>query len=178
MHVGLNHKYIRIWINFRFRILWQLGGLSSVVAKGCPSSFQSFVSRSCHFVNCGFQWFVNYSISDIYYPTCARLSFERLSFDISKDSLSKDGPAQFGPIIELLDAIPDSALSSKQVVPHPSKHNLHKYHDLGSEPTVWTETWSTSIRIGPNNPKIAFPRSGDRPRDRQIRFIWGSGIGK
>ena len=57
-----------------------------------------------------------------FYPTCAGLSFERLSVDISKDSLSKDSlskdvPAQFGPIIELLDAIPDGTLSSKQVVP-------------------------------------------------------------
>ena len=50
--------------------------------------------------------------------------------------ISKDGPAQVDPIIAFLDAIPDSTLSSKQVVPHPSEHNLHKCHDLDLESTV------------------------------------------
>ena len=91
-------------------------------------------------------------------PTCAGLPFERLSFDtpkdsLSKDSLSKDSPAQFGARIELLDAIPDSTLSSKQVVPHPSKHDLHQRHDLPPEATVSAKSWSKSIRIGPNKPK-------------------------
>jgi len=69
-------------------------------------------------------------------PTCAELSFEKMSFENSKDSRSKDGPAQFGPISVLWDAIADSTLSSKQVVPHPSKHNLFKCHDLDPESTV------------------------------------------
>ena len=54
----------------------------------------------------------------------------------SKDSVSKDGPAQVGPIIEFLDAVPDSTLSSKQVVPQPSKHDLHKFEGLDPESTV------------------------------------------
>jgi len=66
---------------------------------------------------------------------------------LSKDGLSKDGTEQIRPIIGLLDALPDSTLSSKQVVPHPNKHNLYKYHDLGPESTVWAETESKSFRI-------------------------------
>jgi len=41
---------------------------------------------------------------------------------------------------------------------------------FGSEPTVWAETWSKSIRTGPNKPKMQFPGSGDRPPDRKTRF--------
>jgi len=74
-------------------------------------------------------------------PTCMGLSVERLSFEISKgnlskDNVSKDGPAQFGSLIELWDTIPESSLSRKQVVTHPSKHNLHKCNGLGPESTV------------------------------------------
>jgi len=90
--------------------------------------------------------------------------------NLSKDSFSKDGPAQIGPIIEILDEIPESTLNSMQVVAHPRKQNLYKCHDLGPEPTVWAETWSTSIRIDVNKPTMAFPRSGDRPRDRKVGF--------
>ena len=71
------------------------------------------------------EWFSNrvskeqiemYNACNTYDPTCAGLPFERLSFDISKN-----GSAQFGPIIQLEDAIADNTLSSKQVVPLPSK---------------------------------------------------------
>jgi len=55
----------------------------------------------------------------------------------------KDGPAQVGPTIECLVATPESTLSSKQAVPHPSKHNLHKWHNLSLESTVWAETLFT-----------------------------------
>jgi len=91
--------------------------------------------------------------------------------DIShKSSSSKDGPVQVGPIIGLLDAIPENALSSKQGLPQPSKHNLHTCHDLGLESMVCADTWSTSIGIAVNRPKMACPSSGDRPRDRKIGF--------
>jgi len=61
----------------------------------------------------------------------------------SKDSLSKDGPAQVGPIIALLDAIPDSTLSSKQVVPHPNKHNFHKCK-------IYVQIRSFELKLGPH----------------------------
>ena len=35
---------------------------------------------------------------------------------------------------------------------------------------VWAETWSKSIRLDSNNLTIAFPRTGDRPRDRKLGF--------
>ena len=96
-------------------------------------------------------WAVKLKVASPINPTCAGPSFERLSFDILKDSLSKDIPAQFESIIKLLD-------------------NLHKYQYLVPESMVRAETFSRSIRLGPNNPKVASPRSGDRPWHRKIGF--------
>jgi len=58
----------------------------------------------------------------------------RLTF--SKNNHSKHDAAQFGPIVDFVDAIPGSTLSSKQLVPQLSKHNCYKWHDMGPESTV------------------------------------------
>jgi len=40
--------------------------------------------------------------------------------------------------------------------------------NLTASVTSWSKrTWNTSIRIGPNNPKITFPTHGARPRNRK-----------
>jgi len=119
----------------------------------------------------------------LYWFQPARDGLLKDCFDISKTVFQKTvfqktvPCSQFGPIIELLDAIPDSTLSAKQVVPQPSEHNSHKCHDVDPESTVWTEILYKSIRISLNKPKKAFPRSGDRPRGRKIKFA-GPGPGK
>ena len=73
-----------------------------------------------------------YARFEIHLKKCQSLQI----YQPARDRLLKDGPVQVGPIIEFLEAVPDSTPSSKQMVPHPSKHNLHKCIDLDPESTV------------------------------------------
>ena len=64
--------------------------------------------------------------------------------------MSINGPSQawirIRYVIQFLGWIPDSTLSSKQVVPHPSKQNLHKYHEIMSHPSkLRFETWFVHV---------------------------------
>jgi len=149
--VWLFGDVMNIWVRMPSHLMFII--TSCVCARG-PSILKKTMKTNCY-DNTMTWYFICASLPCSSQPTRDRLLKDCL-LPIKRQSFKRQSFERL-PMITLLDAIPDSTLSSKQVVPHPSKHNLHEGHDLGPESTVWAETGSTSIRIGLDKPQNCIP---------------------